>query len=487
MKKSPLVLLPAIAILLLTLFSCQKKASIVLTDPDIINGELRIGIKLNHQILYTVEPEGTSVTWTSDNPSAAYVLGDWLVANAAGSAVITGTTPDGETCSFIADVVPLEVKSFNMPSSLAMFLGETKDIEITDILPAVADASSIYWTYSCDGIVSHEIEGNTLHLTALWVDKVVLTGTGTGGAKKTCSIEVKEKLIDSFDLSKSEVTMDKGGSARIDILNIRPVGAPASRLEWDILPGGAEFEGQWDGDTMVITATPDCEYGEVAEIYFNNKQGMEKVCVLKCKMSPHPVDLGLPVMWADINLGANGEADAGNYYEWGKTSPQTAFPGDDSTWDNYYNSSRTLLPKDDAATQALGEGWRIPSDREFIELISKQNDSHYPDVMRMTEVTWTYRNTSSGKVYGYEIRGILTGNSIFLPASGYYDLENSGQYTAGEPTGTYWCNRSYNNHNKGEYDVYSFTFSPTNLWMSVASAFYGRTIRAVYDPKTEDK
>lgn len=139
------------------------------------------------------------------------------------------------------------------------------------------------------------------------------------------------------------------------------------------------------------------------------------------------VDLGLSVKWATCNLGASSPEQSGDFYAWGEIKPKTAF-----SWDNYkwtyeekssygevillrskYNSNTNqgkvdkktnLDPEDDAARVKLGGNWRMPTKREFQELIDN--------------CTWTL--TTQNGVDGYEVTSKSNGNSIFLPFTGFY-------------------------------------------------------------------
>ena len=146
------------------------------------------------------------------------------------------------------------------------------------------------------------------------------------------------------------------------------------------------------------------------------------------------VDLGLSVKWANMNLGASSYADeCGEYYAWGEIEPNSGF-----SWDTYKycNGSETTLTKyctsssfgtpdgktvlesmDDAATQKLGSGWRMPTYDEWIELINTDNCS------------WTWI-PNIGYVSGYLVtskKDGYTDKSIFLPAT-YLNFRNTGRY-----------------------------------------------------------
>lgn len=136
------------------------------------------------------------------------------------------------------------------------------------------------------------------------------------------------------------------------------------------------------------------------------------------------VDLGLPsgLLWASCNLGASKPEEYGDYYAWGETKPRIQ----DRSWDAYRHANGdknrltkycndaahgnngftdrllTLQSVDDAATQQLGNGARMPTWAEWQELWDN------------TDAIWTMQNG----VNGYKFIG-RNGKSIFLPAAGY--------------------------------------------------------------------
>lgn len=145
------------------------------------------------------------------------------------------------------------------------------------------------------------------------------------------------------------------------------------------------------------------------------------------------VDLGLPsgLKWATCNIGADNPEDYGQYFAWGETSPKAEYSADnyqhwndangDGSWDYgelTINSDISGNASYDAATVIMGENWRIPTKAEQEELLNN--------------CSWTWA-TQKG-VSGYKVTG-SNGNSIFLPAAGYYD--GSSLYGVGEG-GYYW-------------------------------------------------
>ncbi len=128
-------------------------------------------------------------------------------------------------------------------------------------------------------------------------------------------------------------------------------------------------------------------------------------------LEPDFVDLGLSVDWAICNLGTDTPEGYGNYYRWSQVDPDDTY--NYSGRYNYNNKDNlySLRPEDDAATVALGESWRMPSEDEVIELVTK--------------CSWI--KTELKGVAGYTILG-PSGNTIFIPNSGW--KEGQGFYTA---------------------------------------------------------
>ena len=139
----------------------------------------------------------------------------------------------------------------------------------------------------------------------------------------------------------------------------------------------------------------------------------------------HPyVDLGLSVKWATMNVGATSETDYGYYFQWGETEPHDANTPYDYLHYKYGNGAHdaltkyctdsrrgtvddktTLELKDDAARAIMGGDWRMPTQKEFQELIDNTNSE------------WTQVNGVNGRRFTSTKEGYQN-NSIFIPASG---------------------------------------------------------------------
>lgn len=156
------------------------------------------------------------------------------------------------------------------------------------------------------------------------------------------------------------------------------------------------------------------------------------------------VDLGLSVKWGTCNIGAYSPEEYGDYYSWAETNVKLSYTLENykyrlsgTSYDNMkyikYNTTsehgvvdnkNKLELSDDVVSVKCGGIWRIPTDNEFQELMSK--------------CSWTW--TTYNGVKGYLIKSKVNDNSIFLPAAGNRDgtnLINTGNY------GLYWSSTLY--------------------------------------------
>ncbi|MBR2150584.1 MAG: hypothetical protein IJ902_04260 [Prevotella sp.] len=185
------------------------------------------------------------------------------------------------------------------------------------------------------------------------------------------------------------------------------------------------------------------------------------------------VDLGLSVKWANMNVGATKSSGFGTYFAWGETKPKEYYSwktyiwskGDSQFLIKYSSTDKRiqLALSDDAARANLGGSWRMPTADEFDELVNPDN------------CTWEW--TTKDGVNGYKVTGKKTGNSIFLPITGFRYYADT-QFRA--VSGVYWTSSLYGgNPNKAwclEFNVTDIAVYYGNL---SSNRFSGRCIRAV--------
>lgn len=181
----------------------------------------------------------------------------------------------------------------------------------------------------------------------------------------------------------------------------------------------------------------------------------QRVTAERKKLEPEPikplthdakVDLGLSVLWADCNLGADNPWERGARVAWGETTQKTYYSlynykhakvfkdvkkwtyskyTEDVTIDHnpYIDMKTRLDSEDDAAHVNWGGDWRMPTKEECRELFEK--------------CKWTEATVNG--VHGYKITSKVPGyksNSIFLPYTSVwffaqFEDDDPSRYDAG--------------------------------------------------------
>ena len=185
------------------------------------------------------------------------------------------------------------------------------------------------------------------------------------------------------------------------------------------------------------------------------------------------VDMGLSVKWANMNVGAKKSSGFGTYFAWGETKPKEYYSWNTYIWskgDTQFltkystdDGKKQLAASDDAAHANWGGKWRMPTVDEYDELTNPDN------------CTWKW--VTKDGVNGYEVTSKKTGNSIFLPVTGfryYADVQFRGI------NGLYWTSSLYGT-NPNKAWCLEFNFSDVNVHYGNLSSnrFSGRCVRAV--------
>ena len=160
----------------------------------------------------------------------------------------------------------------------------------------------------------------------------------------------------------------------------------------------------------------------------NCKNGCQESCANDCKGESEnnggnngskytAIDLGLGVLWATFNVGAEKEEEYGGYYGWADpTGENTSTDLDDYPSAN--PPSNICGTQYDIATAQWGDGWRMPSQNEVKELLNN----------------CSWRAETVNRIRGQRITG-PNGRSIFLPCAGH--RANGEMYNVGS-AGNYW-------------------------------------------------
>ena len=184
------------------------------------------------------------------------------------------------------------------------------------------------------------------------------------------------------------------------------------------------------------------------------------------------VDLGLSVLWAECNLGAINPEEYGGYYAWGEIEEKKDYCWETYKWyggseDRFtkyspgVDNKNQLDPEDDVVQIRLGEGWRMPTEEEFWELVE--------------EGRW--QRAELNGIKGRRVTSRTNGDSIFLPATGLM-IGTSLHGADSDEGGEFWSS------SLSEYypnSAYSFGFQV----MYGSFRYYGATIRPVKE-RTND-
>lgn len=181
------------------------------------------------------------------------------------------------------------------------------------------------------------------------------------------------------------------------------------------------------------------------------------------------VDLGLPsgLLWATCNVGATKPEETGDFFAWGETKTKKYYKigncdtlGKERSFlesQNIVSSKGILSPKYDAATQNMGNNWRMPTKEDFEELL---------EYCVWIETTQNYEN-------GYMITSKANSRSIFLPMSGYMSQDS---ITHNHFSGFYWCSSIEESSACASHSLYIDNY---NMVVTGDSRSAGYQIRAV--------
>ena len=271
----------------------------------------------------------------------------------------------------------------------------------------------------------------------------------------TCSTAggtaAKVVSITGFTLKEGaevSILFTNGFTATSPTLNINDGGAKAIKMQ------GMALSPWMVGNNNIVTMLYNGTDWDVTNIQ-DRTQGSD---------SDDFVDLGLPsgTKWAKANLGGTNPQDLGQYFSWGNITGHAKDSGYDFSQTTYNGTTGAGLmgglstsSSYDAARSIKGYPWRIPTYDDFLELLS------------YCRAQWT---TVSGQA-GMRFTSNINGNSIFLPAAGFYNgttLQNLGTY------GYYWA--ATLNNATSACNLY---FYSTNAVMNSYARYGGMPVRAV--------
>lgn len=404
--------------------------------------------------------DGSKVNVNPGTGTVTFQDGDVIYVGSGGNYVGSLTRTSGVFTGDITDPVEGEPLYF-------YFLGNvTPTIDGNLFTVSIADQTSSLPVISC-GISTKNYSSAITSYSSKLMNKCALVkfNVTSSSSSATCINGFNNKL--SIDFSTNATTPSKEGMGTISL-------ASGNGEKWAVLlPQDAIAKGSaysMDYPLSNYTGTRGAVPAVNENDYLNSG-------ITVTVATSNYVDLGLPsgTLWATFNVGAHVPEEYGNYYAWGETTTKSTYNsstyqycnGNSSKLTKYCNNSSygyqgftdnltTLLPEDDAAIVNWGGEWRMPTEAEWQEL--SQN----------TESTWTTQNG----IYGRLVTA-SNGNSLFLPAGGYYSGNDLYQVNS---QGYYWSSSLYT----GNPELANgFTMTSIGLGSSRGYRNNGRSVRAV--------
>ena len=190
--------------------------------------------------------DDTTVIWTSNDDKIATVSTDGTVnAIGVGDAIITARVGD-KTATCHVTVLPVPLNSISIKEqNIALNKGASKELTVIYTPENTTDDKTIIWTSNKENIVSVE-NGK---ITAKAAGTAIITAT-VGDKTATTTVTVNIPL-ESISLNKTELTVNKGETANLDII-YNPIDTTIEKAE------------SWtSSDTNVVTVN---EYGLITAV-----------------------------------------------------------------------------------------------------------------------------------------------------------------------------------------------------------------------------
>lgn len=362
-----------------------------------------------------------AVLWSSSNESVVTVSQyGQVTAVDVGNAEITATAADGSMCAKCAVTVNQYATSLTLDqTTMDMTVGDDPITLIATVLPSEFTDKSLTWTSSNTSVAGVDSNGT---VRAVSSGTATITARTLDGSSLSASCKVSVYcLVGSVSLDKTKLKLYEGRSSTLTA-TILPADATDKRVTWtsiDESVATVDQNGQVTaagcGATTIIVKTVD--------------GGYMASCSVEVIAKPSQwINLGLSVLWASVNIGANYPDEYGDYFAWAEIEPKRTYSSSNYKWgtgendwsmcrmtkynDKYSYSGRidncwSMLEWDDAAYTKWGSDCHIPNHDQCEELINN--------------CTWTWTNNyNETGISGMIVtgKGAYSNQSIFLPAAG---------------------------------------------------------------------
>jgi len=198
-------------------------------EPKVVLNNNNIGLKIGQSYNLSVK-NNVSVTWKTSNANVAVVDDNGTVVGiAAGQALITATSSDGETdeCTVTVSTDTAGDKVTLQPSTLSLSIGEKASI--TEVVTPSNNLNGTVWSSSDPKIATV----NNGEVTAVANGTATITATLPNGAKATCVVTVAEKVVNAalVQLNATSLTLEVNKSSQLTA-TILPSNATNKTIKW---------------------------------------------------------------------------------------------------------------------------------------------------------------------------------------------------------------------------------------------------------------
>ena len=185
---------------------------------------------------------------------------------------------------------------------------------------------------------------------------------------------------------------------------------------------------------------------------------------------PHVIDMGEAGKWACCNVGASKPEEFGDYFAWGETTSKSKYDWDTYAWgsaeneltkycadsdfgkNDFTDNKYTLDLADDAAHANWGNEWRMPTSKDFENLLKYTNNKWVENYNGKGMNAWLFIASN--------------GNRILLPAAGTHHVMS----LCSQGTGDYWSSSLCNDNPHYPYRL----------------GYYPGDVRGYYDRNRQD-
>lgn len=464
-----------------SILSCTKSKDPALESLEIYPGKLDMSVGQVFPLVSIAAPEEMTemeVQWSSSAPDVVEVseTGD-VKALKAGEAHITARCGDKEAHCVIFVTIPVLNLFFQYGDlTHSMHIGDILETNLR-ILPADATArKEISWINTNPSVARLEtnVQGNPYKIL-ITAESIGVTHicARCGGKTADLVVYVDEVEAASVTMSQNSLSMKAGESQQLTAA-VQPSYLTNNEIIWESSnPEVATVE------NGLVTA----HRGGATQISaWCGKQ--HDVCDIIVALPDGVVDLGLSVYWAECNLGASNAIAQGDYFAWGETSTKSTFTllnyklrksGDNDsniefvryTPSDWKSDFKDFNYANDAAREALGGEWRVPTPSEFVELFSNCDVEYYD----YGGVGMKYMKFTS-KVPGY------TDRSVIFPVGGGFRDDTHGGF---DYCGYYWSS-SILAYKRCQWAHYVFFSNSKNIKTEISARdrYCGLSIRPVW-------